>query len=254
MAEMPDAEEKRATYENFISRCPSCGFENVFNRASDLKDLTPIAHKQVNCLNPDCSQPFNINGDSVNSAYEMLIYDCYELRRAKHYMYCILNLAQAHEVFFSQYLRVELLYRPFALDSDQDIEQLNQLAKLLYEKVKKQAFVSMRNQFFYQVLQQRQISSLKEAEKNINTLPERASEPSDNDLKSIADQELSELLLRLKSSKVGELRNGIVHQRAYRPTLEEVNDTLKDTREILFPLASMLKIQGEDLNWYMRSA
>lgn len=254
MTEIPDAEEKRTTYENFISRCPSCGFENIFNRASDLKDLTPIGHKRVNCLNPDCSQPFNINGDSINSAYEMLIYDCYELRRSKHYMYSILNLAQAHEVFFSQFLRIELLYRPFALDSYQDIEQLNQLANLLYEKVKKQAFVSMRNLFFYQVLQQRQTSSLREAEQSINALPEKPSEPSDNKLKSVPDQNLSDLLLRLKSSKVGELRNRVVHQRAYRPTLKEVNNALKDTREILFLLALMLNIQGEDLNWYMRSA
>lgn len=254
MAEVPYAKEKRATYENFIARCPSCGFENVFNRASDLKDLAPIGHKQVSCLNADCVQPFILSGDSVNSAYEMLIYDCYKLRSAKHYAYCILNLAQAFESFFSQYLRVELLYRPFALDSDQDIKQLNGLAKLVYEKVKQHAFAAMRNLFFYQVLQQRQLSSLHEAEAGISALPDKPSEPPDKDIKSIADQRLSALLLRLKSCKVGELRNRVVHQQAYRPTLDEVNEALLESREILYPLALMLKIQGDDLNWYLRSA
>ncbi len=136
MAGIPYAEEIQTTYENFTAHCPMCGFKNIFNRASDFEYLKPIAHKQVVCLNRDCGQPFIISGDSINSAFEMLIYDCYELRDAKHYAYCILNLAQAFEVFFSQYLRVQLLYRPFASDSDQNIEQLNTLTNLLYEKIK----------------------------------------------------------------------------------------------------------------------
>jgi len=249
MTEIPDAKEKHTTYENFIARCPSCGFMNVFNRASDLRDLTPIGSKQVNCLN--CCQPFNISGDSINSAYEMLIYDCYELRDAKHYMYCILNLAQAFEVFFSQYLRVKLLYWPYVTDSMRDINQLNRLAGFLYGKVKKHPFVAMRNLFFFQVLRQQSLSSLVEAEASINALPMKPSEPSDNDIKSIADPKLSGLLIRLKYSKVADLRNQVIHQRAYRPTLEEVNDALEETREILFPLAKKLKMYGDDLNRYI---
>jgi hypothetical protein len=254
MAGIPCAEEIQTTYENFTARCPWCGFKNIFNRASDLEDLEPIAHKQVVCLNRDCEQRFTISGDSINPAFEMLIYDCYELRCAKHYAYCILNLAQAFEVFFSQYLRVELLYRPFALDSDRDIEQLNDLVELLYEKVKRHASAAMRNLFFYQVLQQRQARSLSEAEASINALPDRPPEPSDASIESVTDQRLSALLMRLKYCKVGELRNQVVHKRAYRPKLDEVNEALRETREILLPLASMLRIQSDDLNWYMRSA
>jgi hypothetical protein len=254
MTGIPCAQEIQTTYENFSARCPWCGFKNIFNRASDLEDLEPIAHKQVVCLNRDCGQPFTISGDLINPAFEMLIYDCYELRCAKHYAYCILNSAQAFEVFFSQYLRVQLLYRPFASDSDRDIEQLNDLAKLLYEKVKRHTFARMRNLFFDQVLQQQQPSSLLEAEARINALPEKPVEPPDRSLESVADQRLSALLLRLKHCKVGELRNQVVHKRAYRPKLDEVNEALRETREILLPLASMLRIQSDDLNWYMRSA
>jgi hypothetical protein len=48
------------------------------------------------------------------------------------------------------------------------------------------------------------------------------------------------------------LRNQVVHKSAYRPTLDEVNDALKETREILFPLGQLLDIRSDDLNWYMR--
>ncbi len=250
MTEIPDAEVKQTTYENFIASCPSCQFVNVFNRASDLKDLSRIPHRQVNCRN--CSQPFILSGDSINPSYQMLIYDCYELIRAKHYMYCVLNLAQAYEVFFSQYLRAELLYWPYVSDSNQDNAQLNRLADLLYGKVKKHPFTAMRNLFFYQVLQQRQLSSLIKAEVSIKALPKKPSEPPDKDIESVADQKLSGLLMRLKYSKVADLRNQVVHQRAYRPKLEEVNNALKETREILIPLAKLLKVYGDDLNWYKK--
>ena len=73
MSEIPYATEMRSTYENFIARCPRCGFENIFNRASDLKDFRPIDFKVVTCLSTDCRQPFTINGDFINPAFEMLV-------------------------------------------------------------------------------------------------------------------------------------------------------------------------------------
>jgi hypothetical protein len=254
MTEVLCAQETQTTYENFTARCPWCGFKNIFNRASDLQDLEPIAHKQVTCLNPDCGQQFAISGDLINPAFEMLIHDCYELLSTKRYAYCILNSAQAFEVFFSLYLRVQLLYRPFALDSARDIEQLNYLAQLLYEKVKRHGFARMRDLFFDQVLQQQQPSSLLEAEARINALPENPGEPPDVSLQSVTDQKLSAVLLRLKRCKVNELRNQVAHKRAYRPRLDEVDQALQETREILLPLASMLLMQSGDPNWYMRSA
>jgi hypothetical protein len=119
MTEIPYATEKECTYENFIARCPLCGFRNIFNRVTDLQDTEPIRFREVVCLNDRCKQKFNINGDLVSPAFRMLVFDCYPLKEEKKYSYCILNLAQAYEVFFSLYLRVELLFRPFSQDPDQ---------------------------------------------------------------------------------------------------------------------------------------
>ena len=99
MCEILYANEKSSDYENFYATCPYCEQENIFNRRSDLGTLEPVTFKQVKCLNPDCEKVFNINGYLANAAFEMLIYDCYELFRKKRYSYCILNLAQACEVF-----------------------------------------------------------------------------------------------------------------------------------------------------------
>ncbi len=99
MSTVPCAQKKQTSYENFVAECPWCGQESIFNRATDLKDLTPIAFRTVSCLRQECGKPFNINDDSVNSAHEMLIFDCHGLLQLKHYMNCILTLAQAHEAF-----------------------------------------------------------------------------------------------------------------------------------------------------------
>jgi hypothetical protein len=96
MSEVPYAERKRTSYENFVAQCPWCGHESIFNRATDLKELSPIAFRTVSCLSLVCGKPFNINGDSVNSAHEMLVFDRYELLQLKHYMNCILTLTQAY--------------------------------------------------------------------------------------------------------------------------------------------------------------
>lgn len=79
MSEIPVAENKRTSYENFIAECPSCHKESIFNRASDLHTLEPIAGCDVSCLSSDCQKPFRIVGDKVNSAHEMLIFDCYDI-------------------------------------------------------------------------------------------------------------------------------------------------------------------------------
>jgi hypothetical protein len=250
----------KATYENIIVCCPSCGRENIFNRASDLKDFHPIAYLEVSCLFGDCARPFYLNGDVIDSAYEMLIYDCYELLERKHYCYCILNLAQAFEAFFSQYLRVELLYKSFASDlktNEGDIKKLNDLMKSLHEKTEKLAFHDMQNLFFYQVLHPPHPASLREAEGIINTLSSKRNPGlgSDDRIRNatiFSSKWVPELLVRLWSCDVSELRNRVVHKSAYRPTLEEVNNALKETREILLPLGQLLDVRVDDVNRYMR--
>jgi ribosomal protein L32 len=37
MSDVPYATEKDASYENFMAKCPSCGYTNIFNRVTDLR-------------------------------------------------------------------------------------------------------------------------------------------------------------------------------------------------------------------------
>lgn len=253
------ATEMSTSYENFYSRCPWCKHENVFNRVSDLEDVEPIAYKEVRCQK--CEKPFAINNDSVNSAHEMLIFDCYRLKQEKRYIYCILNLAQAFEVFFSLYLRVHFLYRPFAQGEQKNpdidsLDRLNDLASMLYETTKGYTFARLRNVFLNCVLKNQNVASLDEAEPIINSLPKLTRVPSDQSIKACVNQEqnLAALLKSVKDSKIRELRNKVVHQRAYRPTLAEVNAALEETRSIIFPLSRLLKVEGDDIDWYRRRA
>ena len=84
--------------------------------------------------------------------------------KRSHYSYCILNLAQAYEVFFSHYLRVELLYKSFSLRDDPDLVQLNRVSKLLFEAIKTHAFEKLRAIFVNWVLSGRTVATLDEAE------------------------------------------------------------------------------------------
>lgn len=172
---VPYATKTSEDYENFYAHCPWCGFNNIYNRVSDLEDTTPIGYKEVSCLNRTCGQPFAINGGLIDPAYRMLIFDCYELKEQKKYSYCILNLAQAFESFFSLYLRVHLLYRPFGKVEREDLasgglDQLDVLASKLYEATNKYAFKDMCSVFLSCVLSGENIASLDEAERRIRVL------------------------------------------------------------------------------------
>ena len=94
----------RTSYENFGVECPWCHNEIIFNRASDLGTFQSIVGQTVVCLNSECRKSFWISNDSINTPHEMLIFDVKKLYKQKHYMNCILNLAQAYETFFSLYL------------------------------------------------------------------------------------------------------------------------------------------------------
>lgn len=250
MNEILYAEKKRTSYENFVAQCPWCGQESIFNRASDLKDLRPIASRTVSCLNPACGKPFIINGDSVNSAPEMLVFDCYELLQLKHYMNCILTLAQAYEVLFNLFFRVELLYKPFATDPNKDIDRLNGLAQRLTKKVQNHTFGPMRALFLRQLVSGSAPRTLDESEVAIAALDDRPKDPRDIEFDSLSDTELAGILKALKATKINKLRNQVVHKRAYRPTREEAELALEETRLIIFPLTQRLGL-CDDIYWYV---
>ena len=249
---IPVARNKRTSYENFVAECPWCGKDSIFNRASDLGTFEPIDGRDVACQSADCGKPFRIIGDRVNNAHETLVLDCYELIERKHYMSCILNLAQAHEVFFSLFFRVELLYRPFAADPDQELAELNRLAGVLSERLERHAFSSMRALFLQHIVAARAPKNLVEAEKMISALPEQpkdAKVPKDSALDSLSDAKLVPLLKSLKATDIHTCRNKVVHKRAYRPTAAEVHKHLDETGSILFPLTDHLDLD-DDINRY----
>lgn len=250
MPDIPVAERKRSGYENFTADCPWCARENIFNRASDLQDFEPIAGRNVACQAADCRKPFRIVGDAVNGPHEMLIFDCYELIERKHYMNCVLSLAQAYEVFFSLFFRVELLYKPFSSDDDRDVDQLNALAEALRNRIKDHSFARMRALFLQQIVNQTTPKDLAAAADVIAALPDRPGDPSDAAIESLTNPKLVRLLIAMKGTRINSLRNQVVHHRAYRPTRHEVSDALKESRSILLPLTNILELY-DDVNWYM---
>lgn len=243
------------TYENFIAICPYCDFKNIFNRVTDLKDTDPIGFKTVKCLSEKCEKSFNINGDLVSPAYQMLIFDCYDLLKEKKYSYCILNLAQAFEVFFSLYLRIKLIYKPFAIQRGKtrvnEINELNKILNFLYDAIKKYPYLKIRNIFINTVLSNQSNNSLEESNTFIENIMNLTTEPKKYLIKNISDKKLKSLLIKLKNSKIHELRNKVVHKDAYRPTLEEVEKAINKTREIVLGLSARLDAKYDDINWYL---
>jgi len=251
MSNIPIARKKRTSYENFVAECPWCGKESIFNRASDLRTFEPIAGRDVSCLSVDCGKPFRIVGDSVNNRHEMLVFDCYELIGRKHYMNSILSLAQAYEVFFSMYFRVELLYKPFGADRDQELAELNRISKVLQGKIKEHTFARMRALFLRYMVAPQSPKNIAESEVVVADFPDRPGDPKDAAIESLGDSTLVPLLKALKATNINTLRNNVVHKQAYRPTREEVEAALEEARSILFPLTSHLQLY-DDVNWYIR--
>ncbi len=247
---LPYAREKETTYENFVAVCPHCGRKNRYNRASDLKTFAPIDFLTVTCLSTACGRAFNINGDTINPAHQMLLFDCHELMRRKQYMQCVLSTAQAYEVFFNHFLHVQLLYRAFEADSGRDLRRLNLLAEQLYGKVQRLTFEPMRRLFLKLVVESTAPTSLAEAETIIPNLAEKPPEMRKEAIEGVADEGLRGLLLQLHIASINKLRNRVVHKYAYRPTAEEAEAAHNEAAGILHGLTWRLRLRG-DANWYI---
>ena len=108
----------------------------------------------------------------------------------------------------------------------------------------------MRALFLWQIAKQHSAVTFDEAEEIIKAFPDHPMDPKDSELEALSDAKLMPLLKALKDTTIHELRNRVVHKQAYRPTREEVEDSLKETRCILFPLTYRLRLHDEP-NWYM---
>jgi len=250
---IPCSHEIDATYENLSAVCPHCGTRNVFNRVSDLHTSKPIDLRTVTCLDSACGRQFNINGDWASPAHAMLLFDCYGFLESKRFMQCVLTVEQAYEVFFSHFLHVQLIYRPFATDGSHDLPRLNRLAKLLYDRIQGHGFDKLRRLFLKLVVDNVAPRTLSEAEAVIGKLPKSKQAELREAIKGVSDPGLRELLLRLDATKVNELRNRVVHKDAYRPTREEAKSLHEEAEHILDGLTSRLRLRG-DGPWYASRA
>ena len=231
-----------ATYENLSAVCEHCGHRNLFNRATDLPTLEPVSGLDVVCLNKTCGKTFRIYGDTINPAFEMLVFDCAELYRLKHYASCIVHLTQAWETFFANFLRVELAYKRYALD--RNLDSLNSNLTNLYDLSKRWTFGSLRNIFLNMC-----IEPVESVEALCGKCGHYKSKLEREGLSGVR-ADIRGLLERLYDSEIGELRNKILHKSAYRPHKNEVDKYLAETHETLLPLGHKLGIKGDDVNWY----
>ena len=246
---MISTEIKSSGYENIVVDCPLCNHEFVLNRATDLDTFEPISGTDVFCQK--CGKGFWINGDSVNERHEAMIFDCHDLLKTKRYMNCILNVCQAYEMFFSLYLRVNILYIPFGKNIGQkrnSLDQFNQLYMQLSDETEKFGFAKMRDVFLRLAVQRDRPSGLDEAQGYIGALS-KYSRPKDREIEFLPDKGIAALLIHIKQTRINELRNDVVHKRAYRPKRVEAEDAVAEARAVLFPLTFRLNLH-DDLNWY----
>ena len=240
---------KSSGYENIVVTCPLCSHELVLNRATDLGTFEAISGTDVCCQ--ECGRGFWINGDSVNERHEAIVFDCHDLLRTKRYMNCILNVCQAYEMFFSLYLRVNILYMPFGNDVGRKgdaLDRFNQLYKHFSNETQKFGFSKMRSAFLRLAVEMDRPHDLDCSRKYIDALS-KCNLPKNSEIESLPDKNVAALLIRVKQTRINELRNHVVHKRAYRPRREETEDAVAEARDVLFPLTFRLNLH-DDLNWY----
>ena len=166
-------------------------------------------------------------------------------------MNCILNVCQAYEMFFSLYLRVNLLYVPFGSEHPKgggSLDKLNDLFLKLSVATAKLTFAPMRDIFLSLVIKPNRPSSLDESEAWIDALPNYAC-AEEAELEDPLDQQTSGLLIRIRRTQIHILRNKVVHKEGYRPMSSEAEGALREARLVLFPLTARLDLH-DDINWY----
>jgi hypothetical protein len=245
----PYANQFDTNYENYNAVCPICSFRNIYNRASDLRTFEVIEFMTVKCF--DCNNFFNIAYDLINPVYEYLIFDCHELKVQKRYMYCILNLSQAIEVFLSYCIEVRLVLQP---DKDRIIltaKGFDEISAQFQKAIKGCAFQDLKNILINLFLEDAFVSEIS-IRNFITKLEDRCSrdnpkkrERKDQEIRDHLALDLANLFIKLKNLQVIPIRNRIVHKDAYRPTLAEVESCQREVEEVVRGLVKNLEIKDE---------
>jgi len=217
-----------ADYERLTVPCHSCGHTNVLSRANDVGHTRFAIGEENTC--ESCGGPIRVTLETASPDYQLLQSEARGLRAEKRYMLAVAALAQSFEMFFALAIRV-MLVRHVANFGGADQNEVENLDDMLYKTTQRFTYTKMRNMFINLALRPRPLS-ITEAAAFVHNAENLAKEPTDNAIRSAHDTELGEILLRLKRLQIGSLRNRVVHKHAYRPRLEELNESLDPARQL----------------------
>ncbi len=237
----------KADFEIIVVTCEHCGNECVYNRREDfINNIGPYAGEDVICRH--CRREFRIMGDTINPTYELFIFAAREYFRGKRYMLGAASMGQAWELFFSTFAGGHYLYRPFFLSSAgrRDLDRLNSLQSKLDQVLHKYTFYPLRNLVVNSIVQAVAPQTLDEAALAIDRIAsaEMGNNPSPSDISPVADLDTNHVLVGLLGLSIGELRNRVLHRRAYRPLRAEVERCLDDEVELLYRAKNVLGVRS----------
>ena len=146
-------------------------------------------------------------------------------------------------MFFALYLRVEIVYKPFGKDEQQNLIFLRTASDNLTKKTKELSFAGMRALFLNhivltRVLMKRNAVSLDESEIILAQLTTNI--PSRKTLSQVDNPLFAQMLIKVSETQIGDMRNKVVHKSGCRPSLAEVEAALSETQEIINGLRSTL--------------
>lgn len=254
--------DSKTDYENFSAQCPFCEKWNIYNRSSDLQSFSAISGRDVVCFH--CNQNFWINCDSCSLDFKKLILDSWSLLKEKKYMYIIVNLCMAYEMFFSNYIYYVLVIKPVKTqeeirmnDCEFDVvEEHNRLSEMLYNKIKTLTYGTLMSVFIKLILNQNNhpLLEINQAENYINNIKTTSLEKLEQEIKkSNITAKLKGYLLALvrmqcKEKSISYLRNNVVHKYAYRPELKEVQRELKIAELLIFGIKRNINFSSIDIS------
>jgi hypothetical protein len=241
-------------YETITARCDECGSLSTFNRVDDIGDPGPYeSGLYVSCT--ECGRPFWVYGDAIDPAYELLLFDAEEHMRAKHYILCVTSLAQAWEMFFATFVYSNHLYRPFHRNvrHPEDRERFERLAEQLADAIWNFTFYQLRNVLVNTVVEGLRPRTLDESEVAIARIKVDgfAQRPPKARVEALSDSSVRAVLLQLQDLRIGELRNRVVHEDAYRPRRWEVEECSDEIR-VLYGAKGRLAVRTFD-EWRVAS-
>jgi hypothetical protein len=237
----------KADYETVEVTCEHCGSACIFNRREDFPHVGPYAGESVSC--PNCRREFHILGDTINPPYDLFIFAAKEHFGGKRYMLAVAAMAQGWELFFGMFAKARFLYRPFFSSSKGVIEldKLNAIEGQLARALRKFTFYPMRNPLINVVVDDIAPRTLDEAADVIGRIGcGMGNDPSEDDLRSVADPETREILQALFAVGVCRLRNDAFHHRASRPSRSEVQRCLEDEVLLLYRAKCALGVRSFD--------